>query len=68
MKPPILVASLTEEDLRIWTRPARYAYDGSFFLARHQDRRDHLVMLMFEVDRNIGMERDARNEIRAVSS
>jgi hypothetical protein len=41
---PLQVAPLTEEDSRIWTRGARYAYDGSFFLARHQDRRDAELM------------------------
>jgi hypothetical protein len=37
--------ALTEEDSRIWTRQARYAYDGSFFLSRNQDRRDADLML-----------------------
>jgi hypothetical protein len=41
---------LTEEDMRIWSRAARYAYDGSFQLSRHQDRRDwHLMLIVQEI-------------------
>lgn len=36
-KPPL---PLTAEDQKIWTRPTWYAYNGSFFMSRHSDRRD----------------------------
>jgi len=45
VKPRLKVVPLTEEDSRIWTRPTRYAYDGTFFMSRHQDRRDADLML-----------------------
>ena len=45
MKPRQQPCPLTEEDSRIWTRRARFSYNGSFFLSRHQDRRDADLML-----------------------
>jgi hypothetical protein len=45
IKPRLSPLLITEEDMRIWTRPARYAYDSSFPLSRHQDRSDAELML-----------------------
>lgn len=50
MKPRRLPCPLTEEDSRIWTRCARYAYNGSFFLSRLQDRRDAYLMLVLMLE------------------
>jgi hypothetical protein len=44
---------LTTEDMHIWTRPKQYAYNGSFFLSQHQDRRDADLMSRLQQTRKV---------------